>query len=177
MAIATSSRPVGPYLILSNSASTAKDNVVVYLASPKGEIELAVDGRLTQQQLDNIGYKGWKRCEAHGAREIEKISLILSRQLFEQKKKLKVQQHLREKWTLDQLKIRCQLRAAQGYSKNDEEMNRRILARAQRSEEMLYKVIASEFDPATRDTALSLELHEASTSPVAHIGGKRQGIG
>ena len=137
---------------------------------------MAPDNRLTQNQLDRIGYKSWRRCEATGAREIEKISLILSKQLFEQKKKMKVQQHLREKFFLDQLEIRCKLRIAQGFSKNDEEMNKKILARAKQTEDMLFAVIASEFDPARRSTALEVEVRPQSTSRVAHIGQKPQGI-
>lgn len=166
-----------PAVISRNSASSVKDNVVVYLCSPKGEIELAPDGRLTSAQLDKIGYRKWRRCEAIGAREIEKVSLILSRQLFEQKKQMKVQQHLREKFQLDQLKIRCQLRLAQGYSKNDQEMNKRILDRAKKSEDTLYRIIASEFDPARRTSGLEMEARTQSTSKVAHIGQKRAGIG
>ena len=159
-----------------NSASAAKDNVVVYLCSPKGEIELAPDNRLTQVQLEKIGYKHWKRCEATGAREIEKLSLILSRQLFEQKKKLKVQQHLREKIALDQLVIRCRLRLAQQYSPKDVEVNERILKRAKKNEDDLMRLVCSEFDPAGRNTALAIEVSPQSTSPLAHVGQKATGI-
>ena len=162
--------------LVRNSASTARDNVVVYVVSPKGEIELSPDNRLTQKQLDNIGYKHWRRCEATGAREIEKISLILSRQLFEQRKKLKVQQHLREKVELDQLVIRCRLRLAQAYSPKDVEMNERILKRAKKNEDDLMRLVCSEFDPAMRNTALDIEVRPQSTSPLAHVAQKRQGI-
>lgn len=165
-----------PFIINRNSASATSDRTVVYLCSPKGEIELAPDGRLTQTQLDKIGYKSWRRCEATGVREIERLSIILARQEFERKKKMKVEQHMREKFELDQLKVRCQLRIAQGYSKNDEELNSRILKRANQAEENLYKVIASEFDPACRTTALAIEVREQSTSPLAHVGQKTTGI-
>jgi hypothetical protein len=162
--------------LIRNSASATKDNVVVYLASPKGEIELAPDNRLTQEQLEKIGYKHWRRCEAVGAREIEKISLILSRQMFEKKKQMKVQQHLREKAELDQLAIRCRLRLAQQYSKNDIEVNERILKRAQKNEDDLMRLVASEFDPAGRSTALDIEVRPASTSTLSNVGQKVQGI-
>ena len=166
----------GPSIIKGNSASASKDNIVVYLCSPKGEIELAPDGRLTRAQLDKIGYKKWRRCEAVGAREIEKISLILSKQLFEKKKQMKVEQHLREKFHLDQLQIRCKLRMAGNYSKNDAELNKHILAKAKRAEEGLYRVIASEFNPETRTSGLEMEARTQSTSRSAHIGNKRTGI-
>ena len=165
-----------PAFISRNSASSGKDNTVVYLVSPKGEIELAPDGRLTQSQLDKIGYKHWRRCEATGPREIEKISLIISRQMFEQKKKLKVQQRLREKAELDQLVVRCRLRLAQGYSKADVEINERLLKRARKNEDDLMRIICSEFDPANRTSALDIELKEQSTSPLAHVGHKPQGV-
>ena len=164
-----------PGVVRTNSRST-KDNVVVYLCSPKGEIELAPDGRLTQTQLDKIGYKGWRRCEATGAREIEKISLILARQLWEKKKTMKVQQHLREKAELDQLMVRCKLRLAQSYSKNDAEMNKRILLRAQKNEDALMALIASEFSPGVRTSALQMEIAPQSTSPVAGLAQKQEGI-
>lgn len=164
-----------PGIVRSNRTAT-KDNVVVYLCSPKGEIELAPDGRLTQAQLDKIGYKGWRRCEAVGAREIEKISLIISRQMFEKKKLMKVQQHLREKADLDQLMVRCKLRRAQGYSKNDVELNERILKRAQRTEDNFMRMIASQFNPESRTTALQMELKPQSTSASASIAQKPEGI-
>jgi len=166
----------GPAVVRS-SATNTKDNIFVYWCSPKGEIQPAADSRITEAQLQRMPeYRHWRRCEAVGAKEIEKISLILSRQMFEQKKQMKVEQHLREKFALDQLKVRCQLRMAQGYSKNDEEMNRRILQRAKHSEDMLYRVIASEFDPGLRNTALAIEVKEKSTSKVANIAQKREGI-
>jgi hypothetical protein len=166
-----------PKVITRNSATAAKDNVVVYWASPKGEIMLAPDTRITEAQMRRMPeYKHWRRCEAVGAREIEKISLILSRQLFEKKKQMKVEQHLREKFALDQLQFRCKLRLAQAYSKNDEEMNNRILQKAKRSEEAMYRVIASEFIPETRTSSLEMEAKPQSTSRSAHIGQKPVGI-
>lgn len=166
-----------PSIMKLNSSSTTKDSVVVYWASPKGEIQLAADTRITEAQLRRMPeYKHWRRCEAKGAREIEKISLILSRQLFEQKKQMKVEQHLREKFALDQLQIRCKLRLAQGFSKNDAELNKKILERARKSEDALYRVIVSEFDPAMRTTSLAIEARAQSTSPLAHVGNKRVGL-
>lgn len=165
-----------PGLISRNSASATKDNLVVYLCSPKGEIELAPDGRLTRAQLDKIGYRHWRRCEAVGAREIEKISLIISRQEFERKKRMKVEQHLRERFDLEQLQVRCKLRLAQSFSKEDVEVNAHILKRARMSEDALYLVIASEFNPSLRTTALAIEAKPQSTSKLAHIGQKPEGL-
>jgi hypothetical protein len=162
--------------IVRSSGTANKDNLVVYLCSPKGEIELAPDGRMTQRQLDKIGYKNWRRCEAVGAREIERISLILARQHWERKKLEKVQQHLREAEELKQLQIRCRLRRAQGFSKNDAEMNARILKRAEQTENNFLSMIATQFNPGARTTALQIEMKEQSTSKVANIAQKRQGV-
>jgi hypothetical protein len=160
-----------------SGATNAKDNVFVYWVSPKGEIQPAPDTRITEAQLQRWPeYRHWRRCEAVGVREIEKISLIISRQMWEKKKLEKVQQHLREKAELDQLAIRCRLRIAQGYSKNDEAMNQKIMARAKHSEDALMSLIASQFNPGARTTALQMEVKPQSTSPVANIAQKREGL-
>ena len=160
-----------------NSSSVTKDSVFVYWVSPKGEIQPAADSRITEAQLQRWPeYRNWRRCEAVGPKEIEKVSIIISRQMWEQKKNLKVQQHLREKFELDQLMVRCKLRKAQGYSKNDAEMNDRILKRAQKNEEALMRLICSEFDPTMRTTALEMEVREQSASKLAFVGRKHEGV-
>ena len=164
-----------PVILNLNSSSSSRDNVFAYFVNQKGEIMPAPDSRVTVRQC-GLDPDKWRRFEAQGANEIEKISVMLSRQMFEKKKQMKVQQHLRERFTLEQLKFRCKLRAAQGYSKNDEELNKKILARAEKAENQLYAVIASEFDPTCRNTALAIEAKEQSTSKLAHVGQKKMGI-
>lgn len=154
-----------------------KDNVLVYWVSPRGDVQPAADTRITEAQLQRWPeYRNWRRCEAVGPREIEKISIIISRQLWERKKQMKVQQHLREKSELDQLQFRCRLRMAQGFSKNDEAMNARILQRAKQNEDSLYKLIVSEFDASARTTGLDMELKERSTSRSATVAQKAEGL-
>jgi len=167
-----------PAIIKRNSASSLKDNVFVYWASPKGELQAAPDSRITQAQIDRYlpEYKGWKRCEATGHKEIEKVVVILARQEFEHKKQQKVQQHLMENDFIRQLQVRCRLRMAQGYSRNDVKVNEKIMARARNSEKLLYDAIVSEFDPTRRTHALEAEVREQSLSPVAHFGKKHEGI-
>lgn len=163
--------------VVRSSATSTKDNVFVYWVSPKGEIQPAADTRITEAQLQSWPeYRHWKRCEAVGAKEIEKISLIISRQHWERKKLEKVQQHLRECEELKQLQIRSRLRKAQGYSKNDVEMNERILKRAQHTEHNFLSMIATSFDPTARTTALQVEMSPKSTSPLAGVGKKIEGI-
>jgi hypothetical protein len=164
-------------MILSHNSATAnKDNIVVYVCSPKGELELVPDGRLTQAQLNRIGYKGWRRCEAVGAREIEKVSLILSRQLFEKRKMMKVGQALREMEIVKQGQISARIRRAQNFSKADAELNAQLEKRWALREAAALSVIASEFNPEKRTTALQMELRPRSTSKVANIGQKKEGL-
>lgn len=137
----------------------------------------APDSRITEGQLQRWPeYRHWRRCEAVGPKEIEKVSVIISRQLWEKKRQMKVEQHMREKFELDQLAVRAKLRIAQGYSKNDEELNRRILKRAEQNEASLMKLICAEFDPTMRTTALDMEVRSQSTSRMAMIGQKAQGV-
>jgi hypothetical protein len=165
-----------PGVVRSNSTSTS-DRTFVYWVSPKGEIQPAADTRITESQLQSWPeYRHWRRCEATGAKEIEKISLIISRQHWERKKLEKVQQHLREADELKQLQIRAKLRKAQGFSKNDVEMNDRILRRAESTENNFLTMIATSFTPDCRTTALQVELKEKSTSALAGVANKREGI-
>ena len=53
------------------------DAVVVYFAHQSGRLVLAPDTRMKPEQC-GMDPRHWRRCEAVGAREIEKISLILS---------------------------------------------------------------------------------------------------
>lgn len=160
-----------------SSATAASDRTFVYWVSPKGEIQPAADTRITEAQLQSWPeYRHWRRCEAVGAKEIEKISLIISRQHWERKKLEKVQQHLREAEELKQLQIRARLRRAQQYSKDDAELNDRIYKRAQKTESNFLTMIATSFSPDIRTTALQIEMTSKSTSPVASIGQKREGI-
>ena len=169
-------RPQAPGIIRSGRNAT-RDDVFVYWVSPKGEIEPAPDTRISEAQMRRIaGYEYWRRFEAVGAREIKKVSLILSRQMWEKKKQMTVQQRLREKATLDQLAFRAQLRAAQGFSKNDVDINRQILARTKKNEDTLMQLIVSEFDPTKRASALEIELKVASDSPLHLVGAKREGL-
>ena len=149
------------------------DKTVAYYAHPSGRLILAPDTRMSPQQagLD----ANWRRCEAVGVREIEKISLILSRQAFEEKKARTVMQHLREKEFIDQVKIRCKLRIAQAFSKNDASINQQIYRKIEAREDQLYRLIASEFDYSARNTALDVELHEQPNLP-HHLGKKPAGV-
>ena len=170
-------RVKGAPAVIRNSASVTKDSCFVYWASPKGDIQPAVDSRITEAQLQRWPeYRHWRRCEAHGPKEIEKVSIIISRQMWEKKKMLKIEQHMREIEDMRQLGYRCKIRLAQNFSRNDSEMNERILKRVKSAEDNLFKLIASEFDSSSRTQMLEMEVKEASASKLAHVGNKIQGV-
>lgn len=150
------------------------DKTFVYAVNAAGRIIPLPDTRMSVQQC-GLNPREWRRCEAVGAREIEKISIIISRQLWEQKKVMSVTQKLREKAMLDQLKARCRIRAAQGFSENDVSLNRQIEQKCERHEAEMIALIVSEFDPTRRNTGLEMELSERPMLP-HHLGVKREGV-
>lgn len=170
-------RQQAPAIVRSNTNSTTKDNIFVYWVSPKGEIQPAADTRITEAQLQKWPqYRHWRRCEAVGAKEIEKVSLIMSRQMWENKKKEKVQQHLREFKQMEQVRISATLNKAKNYSANDVAANELTLKRIERAESNFLKLVASEFNPSERTTSLQMEAKTQSTSKVANLGVKQEGI-
>jgi hypothetical protein len=119
--------------------------------------------------------KQWRRCEAKGPREIEKVSLILSRQAFEEWKDRKVGQILREMDFLKQRAASARLRRAVNFSVKDVQMNERLELRWNWKQNQMLKLIAQEFDPQKRNTALEVELREAPINP-HHLGQKKVGV-
>ena len=163
--------------VVRSGRNATKDNVFVYYVSPKGEIEPAADSRISEAQMRRWpGYEHWRRSDAVGVREIEKVSLIISRQMWEKKKLQTVQQRIREIDFIKQLGIRARLRAAQSFSKNDVSINRQLEVRTRKAEADLLDLIVSEFDPLNRRSALEMEIREQSTSPLAMVGVKKEGI-
>jgi hypothetical protein len=151
------------------------DKTFVYYCNAAGDIIPAPDTRMSVAQSGMNPFV-WRKCEAHGAKEIERVSLIMAEQAFNKKKQMTAGQHLREKASLDQLKVRAKLRIAQAFSEHDVRRNKQILAMAEARENKLLRVITSEFDPSKRTTALSIELEEESTSKLRQFGKKKVGI-
>ena len=170
-----------PAVLSRNSASTVPDNRVVYFACCDGTLMLAPDTRLSPQQC-GLPPTMWRRCEAVGAKEIEAVSVILARQEFEHRRKLKVQQALKELDFLKQARIGAKLRASMNYSKNDVAANQIQERQWQLREDRALAVIASEldpthcFDPTTREAMLQMERTEQSRSPLAHVNQKPVGV-
>ena len=163
--------------IVRSGRNASNDRTFVYWVSPKGEIEAAADSRISESQLRRLpGYQHWRRCEAIGAKEIERVSQIISQQMWEKKKLMTVQQRIREIDFLKQLAIRARLRAAQSYSKNDVSINHQLIQKVRRHEDSLMDLICSEFDPSARRTALEIEVKPENTSKLALVGKKREGL-
>lgn len=146
------------------------DKVFAYFCNAAGKIIPAPDTRMTPKQC-GLGPE-WRRCEAVGAKEIEKVSLIISRQLWEEKKQLKVQQKLREMEFLKEREVSAKLRGAKNFSPHDVEVNRDRERIWNRKQDQLLALIYEEFDPTKRHTALAMELGDASIArgPKKHEG-------
>lgn len=151
------------------------DNKFVYAVNAAGNIVPLPDTRLTAEQAERILGKGWRRCEAIGAKEIEKISARLSRQMWEEKKRRKVLQKMREMKFLELKAAEAKLRAAMCFSANDRLINLQMAAKWKNKQDELTNLIFSEFDPTNRHTALDVELREQPLNP-HRFGQKRQGI-
>jgi len=136
---------------------------------------LAPDTRMSARQC-GLNPSEWRRCEAIGAHEIDRLSKILSRQEWEKKKRMTVGQHLRENAFIEQVKVRCKLRMAQAHSANDVSINKQILDKIERRKDTLIHLITSDFDYTKRNTALAMELGEESTSILRNFGKKREGV-
>lgn len=150
------------------------DNVFVYFAHQSGRLVGAPDSRMKPEQC-GLDPKQWRRCEAVGVREIERISIILSRQLWEEKKARHVGQKLRELAFLQQREASARLRRAQVFSPNDQKVNENLERRWRMKQDQLLALVATEFKPENRHTALEVELQDAPINP-HHLGQKRQGV-
>ena len=150
------------------------DAIFVYFSHQSGRLIPAPDTRMTPLQC-GLDPKQWRRCEAKGPHEIEKVSLILSKQAWEEKKNRKVTQILREMDFLKQRAASARLRKATNFSAKDVQMNERLEKRWDQKQNAMLALIVSEFDPTKRDTALEMELRDAPINP-HRLGQKRTGV-
>jgi hypothetical protein len=150
------------------------DSVFVYFAHQSGRLMAAPDTRMKPEHC-GLNSRHWRRCEAVGRKEIERVSLILSRQLWEDKKARHVGQKLREMAFLQEREVSAKLRRAQSFSPNDATKNAEQEKRWKRRQDELTTLIAQEFKPENRHTALDIELHEAPINP-HHLGKKHEGV-
>ena len=101
---------MGEALIL-GSRQTESDRVVAYFVNIKGEKMLAPDTHVSVQQC-GLHPLQWRREEAVGAKEIERLSRDLSAQLWEKKRKQTAGQHLREKKFIEIGRASCRERVS-----------------------------------------------------------------
>lgn len=151
-----------------------KDSCFVYFAHSSGRLMPAPDTRMRPEQC-GLNPNQWRRCEAVGIREIEKVSLILSKQMWEDKKARMVTAKLREMEFLQQRATTARIRAAQSFSAKDVEANRMLEQKWKKKHDQAIELIVSEFDPLRRNTALEMELKD---EPIVahHFGQKHQGV-
>lgn len=150
------------------------DSVVVYFAHMDGRLILAPDTRMKPENC-GLDPKQWRRCEAVGAKEIEKVSIILGKQAWEAKKARKVSQVLREMDFLKQRAVSAKLRKAQGFNANDVQMNAKLERKWDSKQDQMLALIAEEFRPESRNVALDMELSDAPINP-HHLGQKKVGV-
>jgi hypothetical protein len=150
------------------------DSVFVYFAHQSGKLIAAPDTRMRPEQC-GLNPAEWRRCEAVGIKEIEKVSLILSKQMFEAKKARHVTMKLREMDFLKQRAVSARLRRAGGFSENDVKMNERLEKSWNQKQDEVLKLIAQEFKAENRNTALDMELQDMPINP-HHLGKKREGV-
>ena len=150
------------------------DSVFVYFAHANGRLVPAPDTRMKPEQC-GLDPTQWRRCEAVGAKEIEKVSLILSKQAWEEKKSRKVSQILREMDFLKQRAASARLRRATNFSPKDVQVNEQLEKKWNQKQDLMLSIVASEFKPENRHTALEMELQDAPINP-HRLGQKRQGV-
>lgn len=150
------------------------DRTFIYFAHQSGRLVPAPDTRMRPEQC-GLDPKVWRRCEANGAKEIERVSLILSKQAWEQKKDRKVTQILREMDFLKQRAASARLRKAVNFTAKDVQMNEKLEARWNQKQDQMLRLIFEEFKPENRHTALEVELQDAPINP-HHLGQKHQGV-
>lgn len=153
---------------------TNGDNVFAYFAHMSGRLIAAPDTRMRPEQC-GLDPSQWRRCEAVGAKEIEKVSLILSKQAWEDKKARHVSQVLREMEFLKQRAVSARLRRAVNFTAKDVQVNEQLERRWQQKQDVALALIASEFKPENRNTALEVEIHEQPVNPHS-LGHKHQGV-
>ena len=150
------------------------DNTFVYFAHQSGRLMPAPDTRMRPEQC-GLDPRVWRRCEAVGSKEIERVSIILSRQAWEEKKNRKVAQILREMDFLKQRAASARLRKATNFSPKDVQANALLEKRWDQKQELMLGIICEEFKPENRNTALEVELQDAPINP-HHLGHKKVGV-
>jgi hypothetical protein len=154
------------------SRSGNHDETLLYYVSASGEIMLAPDNRVTPQKL---GLVGWHAFSARTAKEKDDVAARMAAQLYDKKKKMKVEQRMREQAKRDGLRACARIRLAKAASALDAECNRAIIRKMDEDDDAFFRELAAEFDPTNRTSGLEIEFKEKPLDRAAR-GEKRQGI-
>lgn len=152
---------------------SVSNETLTYYVSPSGEYRLAPDSRITDPS--KLGMKGWHCFEAKTAKEKDAVALALSRQLYERKKRLDVSRRMREAGVRNMLRANAKIRMAKSPSLRDYKKNQDIIAKMDKDEADLLKILSEEFDPSRRTSGLEMEFSSAPLGRAARYD-KRQGL-
>lgn len=155
------------------SRTTTQNEVMIYFVSPKGEVILSPDNRITDPA--KVGRPGWHSFEARTAKEKEDVAARMAAQLWAKKKDMQIQQHVREQKKRNELRASAQLRLAQSKTAFDAECQKAIIRRMDEDDEKFFHLLSDEFDPTKRTSGLEIEWKEAAIGMAAR-GDKRSGI-
>lgn len=158
--------------ILASRPATLNE-ALVYFVSPSGEIQLSPDNRITDPAL--VGRRGWRSFEAKTAKEKEDVATRMAAQLWERKRSMQVEQHMREQRQRNELRASAQIRLANPKSQFDALCNQKIIERLDEDEQKFFKLLSDEFDPTKRSSGLEIEWKEAAIGFAAR-GDKRAGL-
>lgn len=160
-----------PAILSSHIAST--DETLVYFVLPNGEVRLAPDNRIRNPHL--LGWAGAHCFEAKTAKEKDDVSRRMAKQLFEKKRTMEVEKHMREQAKRNELRASAKIRLANPRSKFDALCNQKIIEKIEQDEQAFFKLLSEEFDPAKRTSGLEMEWQEAPIGMAAR-GEKRAGL-
>lgn len=162
--------------ILQSRSTTADETLAYFVQRYTGEIRLSPDNRITDPAKLGWNPAEWSFYEAKTAREKDSVSGRMAAQLYEKKKSMKVEQHMREQAKRNELRCSARLRLAQAPTKLDAMCNQSIIARIDADESQFFKDLAEEFSSAERTSGLEMEFRDKPTGFWAERGDKQMGI-
>jgi hypothetical protein len=162
--------------ILQSRSTTTDETMVYFVHRFNGEIRLSPDNRIRDPRKLGWNPAEWGMYEAKTAREKESISGRMAAQLYEKKKSMKVEQHMREQAKRNELRCSARLRLAQSPTQLDAMCNQKIIERIDADETQFFKDLAEEFTSAERTSGLEMEWAPQNTSYWGRRGEKQAGV-
>lgn len=162
--------------ILQSRSTTADETLAYFVNRYTGEIRLSPDNCISDPAKLGWNPSEWGYYEAKTAREKDSVSGRMAAQLYEKKKSMKVEQHMREQRKRNELRCSARLRLAQAPTKLDAMCNQKIIQRIDADESQFFKDLAEEFSSAERTSGLEIEFRARPTGFWAERGDKQMGI-